>query len=166
MESPPINSRTKEFALIKAYIPPKYKILDHMLPLEKSIENRISNIIDTKICKASKEKKILNQDLKNQDVEFRLKDRNAKGAIKTNTFIIIYRKEYEKTKLNNESVKIAFNRPSKENILIEDVSIDKEELILKINSWKEIFLWNKFSPNCKIADVIDELRLIICSTKK
>lgn len=44
VEIPPINSRTKEFALIKAYNPPIYINLFNKFVLEKSIENNNNRI--------------------------------------------------------------------------------------------------------------------------
>mgnify|MGYP005762018765 CR=1 FL=1 len=72
----------------------------------------------------NKENKLLNQDLKNQLVELVVKDKNENGVSKIKTFINIYLKEYEKTKFNKEMLKTLFNKPSKEKILIELVSIE------------------------------------------
>lgn len=49
VETPPIKSRTKEFALIKPYIPPTYINLLNKSVLEKSTENIKSKIRETMI---------------------------------------------------------------------------------------------------------------------
>ena len=54
---------------------------------------------DTIICMSNKENKFLIQDLKNHDVEFKVKDKNAKGAKRAKTLIIIYLRPKEKARL-------------------------------------------------------------------
>ena len=120
------------------------------------IENKINRIIDTIICIKSKENKFLNQDLKNQDVEVKEFDNIAKGAIKIKILIKIYLNEYEKTKPKRDVEIKPFINPSNVKISIEDVSIEIFELIFKINSEKQIFLLNKFSPKSLIAKEILE----------
>ena len=79
-----------------------------------------------------------NQDLKNQDVEFKEHAINAKGVIKINNLNIIYRYEYDNTKLNNDIVNVTFIIPSNVNTSIEEVSIDIFVFIDEINSLKHI----------------------------
>ena len=78
------------------------------------------------------------QDLKNQDVESKQRDKKAKGDNNTKTLIIIYLKEYEKIKLNNEKLRVPFMNPSSEKISIEEVFTEILELIVVINEEKEI----------------------------
>ena len=59
-----------------------------MFPEEKSIENVISRINETKDCSKSSESVALNHDLKNQLVVEFIKVRIAKGVIKIKTFKI------------------------------------------------------------------------------
>ena len=49
METPPINSLTKEFVFIKTYKPPIYINLEIKFEEEKSNENRIRRTKATKI---------------------------------------------------------------------------------------------------------------------
>ena len=93
METPPIKSRTKEFALIKPYIPPTYINLLNKSVLEKSTENIKSKIRETMIWIKRRENKFFSHALKNQLVLESIKDKNANGVINTNTFINIYLKE-------------------------------------------------------------------------
>ena len=109
----------------------------------KSKENNINKTKDTITCINSKENKLRSHDLKNHEVESKLSDRNAKGASKTKTFIIIYLKEYEKTKFSKDKLNVLFINPSIEKIFREDVSIETLVLIVLINSEKLIFLLNK-----------------------
>ena len=81
------------------------------MELEKSKENKISKTRDTIICINNKENKFFNQVLKNQDVASKVKLKKAKGESSTKTLIIIYLKEYENTKFNNESVNVPFINP-------------------------------------------------------
>ena len=90
---------------------------------EKSIENKINKTIDTIICINKSENKFLNQALQNQLLEFKHKDKIAKGVRRAKTFIIIYLKEYEKTKLRREKVNVDFIKPSIEKILVVIVLI-------------------------------------------
>ena len=106
----------------------------------------------------NKENKFFNQDLKNQDVESRINDKNAKGVSKIKILTIIYLKEYVKTRFSNDIVREDFINPSKEKTSMDDVSIEMLLLISKINSAKQIFLLNKFSPIPLIARVILETK--------
>ena len=93
MESPPINSFTMVFACIKAYIPPIYIHLFKSEESENGIENINNNIIETMIWRKSREKIFFNQELKNQLVLEKIKDKNAKGVRRIKTLIRIYLKE-------------------------------------------------------------------------
>ena len=93
VETPPIKSRINEFAFTKAYMPPTYINLLNKSVLEKSTENIKSKIIETIIWRKRRENKFLSHALKNQLVFESIKDRKAKGVIKTNTLIKIYLKE-------------------------------------------------------------------------
>ena len=93
VEIPPINSLTNELALIKAYIPPMYTNFIIKLSEVKSIENKINKMIETITWISNNENRFLNQALKNQLVEFKDKDKIAKGERSAKTLIIIYRKE-------------------------------------------------------------------------
>lgn len=90
VERPPINSLMKELAFIKAYIDPKQIKFEKISVVESSKENVTSKIIEIKICKKSREIKILNHDLKKQIVLLSHKDNIANGLKRMNTFIIIY----------------------------------------------------------------------------
>ncbi len=117
------------------------------------MENKINKTIATIICINNKENKFLTQDLKNQDVESKINDKIAKGVSKINILIITYLKEYVKTKFNKEIVREVFINPSNENTSREEASTVIVLLISKINSAKQIFLLNKFSPIPLIASV-------------
>ena len=65
-------------------------ILEKISRESKSKEKDTSKIIGTNICNNSKESKILNQDLKIQEVLKLSKEVNAKGVRRINTFIIMY----------------------------------------------------------------------------
>ena len=109
-------------------------------------------------CINNRENKFRNQDLKNQEVEYNELDNIAKGVIKTKTLIKTYRKEYEKTKFNKDADIIPLIRPSNEKISIEEVLIEILLLISNINSEKQIFLLNKFSPKFQIArDILEKI---------
>lgn len=103
-----------------------------------------------------RENKFLNHALKNQEVEFKDNDKIAKGVSKANTFNIIYRKEYEKTKLSKETVNVDFIKPSTEKTFIVLVSIPIVELILFIREEKQISELNISSPKFLIDNVIFE----------
>ena len=118
------------------------------------------------ICINNKENKFLNQDLKNQEVEAKEFDNIAKGAINTKTLINTYRKEYEKTKFNNEKEINPFIKPSKEKTSIEDTLMEILLFISKISSEKHIFLLKRFSPKFLIAKEILEKISKNCDNKK
>ena len=74
-------------------MPPIYKNLENKSFVLKFKENITSKIIDTKDCNNRSDKKLLNQVLKNQEVEWLIKVKMEKGVIKINTFIKIYLSE-------------------------------------------------------------------------
>lgn len=116
------------------------------------------------ICIKSKENKFFNQVLKNQDVFSKIKLRKAKGDSSKKTLIIIYRKEYEKTKFNKDSVNVPLINPSIEKISMELELNDIFILIVLINSEKEMFLLKRLCPNVLIANVILEFKSKIILT--
>ena len=75
-----------------------------------------------------------------------VKDKKEKGESNINIFIITYLKEYENTKFNNDTVIVPFIIPSKVNILILLVSIDKFLLISLISSVKHLFFPKHIFP--------------------
>ena len=80
-------------------------------------EKEISKIRGIKICNSNRESKILNQDLKIQEV-FRLsKEVSAKGVRRTNTSTIIYLTEQDIERFNNPIEIKPFINPFIENIL-------------------------------------------------
>ena len=93
VETPPINSRTKELDFISALIAPIYINFIIKLPDEKSIEKRISKTIETIIWINKSEKIFLIQLLKNQEVLSNNKDKKANGDKSIKTFNMTYLKE-------------------------------------------------------------------------
>ena len=93
--------------------------------LSSKEEKIINNIIATKDCWNNKDKTVLSQVLKNQEVDSFIKLNIANGVIKINTFTIIYLKEYEKIKLNKLIEIKLFINPSKEKILNSFSLIEK-----------------------------------------
>ena len=96
--------------------------------------------------------------MKNQDVESRINDKNAKGVSKIKILTIIYLKEYVKTRFSNDIEREDFINPSKEKTSRKEELTEIVLLISKINSEKHIFLLNKFSPIPLIARVILETK--------
>ena len=138
-----------------------------MFPEEKSIENVISKINDTKDCSKSSESVALNQDLKNQLVVEFIKVRIAKGVIKIKTFKITYRKEYVKSRFIKLIVIKLFKTPSIEKTLILVVLSFVIMLSSFRTSCEKLILHPKiFSPSSRIARDISEFIFIICSIKK
>ena len=133
---------------------------------EKSIENNIRRTNETIFWINSREKILRSQDLKNQEVLFKHKDKIAKGDIKIKTFIIIYLKEYDRTRLKSDNVSVPLIRPSIVKILIEEEEMEILVFIVFINSEKQIFLLNKFSPKFLIAKEILEFKSNNKSNKK
>ena len=93
METPPINSLTKEFVFIKTYKPPIYINLEIKFEEEKSNENRIRRTKATKIWIKRREKRFFAHALKNQEELLSERERKAKGDSKIKSFIITYLKE-------------------------------------------------------------------------
>ena len=100
------------------------------------------------------EKIFLIHALKNQEVLFKIRDKNAKGVSKIKIFKVMYLNEYVKTRFNKEAVNVVLIRPLRENISIEDVLKALKLFKLKINSEKQIFLPNRSSPILLIASEI------------
>ena len=117
VEIPPIKLLIYELARTSAYIPPIHINWEIILFEEKLNEKIINNIIATNDCWNNKDRTVLSQVLKNQEVDSFIKLNIAKGVIKINTFTIIYLKEYEKIKLNKLIEIKLFINPSKEKIL-------------------------------------------------
>ena len=108
------------------------------------------------ICINNKENKFLSQDLKNQDVVSKINDKIAKGVSKIKILIITYLKEYVKTKFNKDIVIEDFIKPSNEKTSREEALTEIVLFISSINSEKQMFLLNRFSPILLIARVILE----------
>lgn len=66
-----------------------YDICEKRSEVFKFKANNNIKIITIKICTNNKESKVLNQDLKNQEVETVIKESIAKGDNKINIFIIM-----------------------------------------------------------------------------
>lgn len=66
-----------------------YDICEKRSEVFKFKANNNIKIITIKICSNNKESKVLNQDLKNQEVETVIKESIAKGDNKINIFIIM-----------------------------------------------------------------------------
>ncbi len=88
--SPPIKSRTKVFALVKANMAPINRSLDIMLEELYSIENITIKIKLAKTSIKIRDIKHLIQDLKIKEVERVASERIAKGESKIKTFIKMY----------------------------------------------------------------------------
>ena len=71
-----------------------------------------------------------------------------------------------KTKLKSEEDKEIFIIPSKEKTSNDDDEIPIDLFISKINSEKQIFLWNKSSPIPRSAKVIFDVKFNISLIKK
>ena len=123
-------------------------------------------IIFTVSCINNKENKFLSQDLKNQDVVSKINDKIAKGVSKIKILIITYLKEYVNTKFSKEIVREDFIRPSNEKTSREEVLTEIVLFISSINSEKQMFLLNRFSPILLIARVILENMSRSSSMKK
>ena len=96
---------------------PIHNIFDATSGFAKSKANIINKTIEIKGCTNSKDINILNQDLKNQELELLINVSKAKGVRSTRTFTIIYRREYEKSKLIKLAEIKLLNNPSKEKTL-------------------------------------------------
>ena len=131
--------------------------------IETLIEKIINNTNETNICINNKDKKHLIQALKKLEVELTLRDKKAKGEIRTNTFIIIYLSEYEKVKFKKPIEIMLFNRPSIEKIVKLFSSICIIILSLSTKVEKLIVEPNKLFPNSRIAEEIELVINISCS---
>ena len=112
------------------------------------------------------ERKILNQDLKNHELETLIKVSKAKGVSRARTFIMIYLREYEKSKLIKLAEIKLFNSPSNENTLREEESTFITEFKFSIKFEKQIFSPKIFCPISLIASVIREVKYIKVSQIK
>lgn len=117
----------------------------------------------TKICKNRSDKKILNHDLKNQEVCLLDNDSNAKGQISIKTLIITNLKAYERARFKKPIETNPLIRPSKEKIFIPVSSKYIVELKSSTNLLKQISVLNKFSPTSLIERDIKETIFISCS---
>ena len=143
-------------ARIKAYIEPTHINWEKISVKFVWNEKIISSTIEIKDCKINNEKIVLNHVLKNQDVEWFINVKNAKGVSKIKTFNTIYRKAYENNKLNREIEIKLFNIPSKENKLKLDSSTDIIEFIFCMSEEKEMSWLNIFFPISLIEEEIKE----------
>ena len=166
VEIPPISSRIYEFALVNAYIDPTKNTFDKISVDEKSIEKVINNIKATKDCRSNKERRALNQDLKNQDVEVLIKVKIAKGVIRIKTFKIMYLKEYVNNRFNKLIEIKLFNNPSNEKTFKLLISVVTMLSSFEINSEKLILQLKMFSPISRIEREIKEFIFNNCSIKK
>ena len=146
VEIPPIKCWIYELALISAYREPTHKIFEVILELLKSNVKNINKIIEIKGWSISKEIKILNHALKNQEVEELIKVRIAKGVININTLTIIYLNEYESIKFIKLIEHKLFKIPSREKTLREESTV-MYEFKCSIKEEKLIFSWNTKDPH-------------------
>lgn len=96
--------------------------------------------------------------MKNQEVASKVRLKKAKGDNNTKTLIIIYLKEYEKTRFSKESVNVPFINPSIEKISIEFELMDIFVLIVFISPENDICFPKRFSPKVLIANEILEFK--------
>ncbi len=126
-------------------------------------ENTIKSIKETRHCNNSKDKKFLNQVLKNQDVVTLINDSIANGDNNIKTCIIMYLKEYENSKFINPIEINPFIIPSNENS-VKVLSTDKA-FVFSIKELKEIFRLNNSLPISFIPSEIREFIDTICVHK-
>lgn len=126
-------------------------------------ENTIKSIKETRPCNNSKDKKFLNQVLKNQDVVTLINDSIANGDNNIKTCIIMYLKEYENSKFINPIEINPFIIPSNENS-VKVLSTDKA-FVFSIKELKEIFRLNNSLPISFIPSEIREFIDTICVHK-
>ena len=143
-----------------------HNILDTISGLVKSKANIINKTIEIKGWTNNKDINILNQDLKNQELELLISVSKAKGVRSARTFTIIYRREYEKSKLIKLAEIKLLNNPSKEKTLRVVESIVIVEFKFSIKLEKQIFSPNIFCPISRIASEIRELKNIKVSQIK
>ena len=126
-------------------------------------DNVTINIMVTKNCINSKEKKERIQLLKNQLEAFKAQLKIANGDNITNTLIIIKRIEYENIREIRPTLQRDFNNPDKEKTSREFSEIEINSVT---NVLKEISLEIKLEPtSCKDV-VIKSVILINCSQIK
>ena len=129
-------------------------------------DNVTINIMVTKNCINSKEKKERIQLLKNQLEAFKAQLKIANGDNITNTLIIIKRIEYENIREIRPTLQRDFNNPDKEKTSREFSEIEIVEFNSVTNVLKEISLEIKLEPtSCKDV-VIKSVILINCSQIK
>ena len=116
-----------------------------------SKEKAISKINATKIWRKSNDKNALIQALKNQLHLSIIRVIMAKGEIKQNTSIIIYRREYDKTKLIKPIDINALISPSKEKRLKFPEVTGNKVFIWLIKFVKQISVPRTSSPKLLIA---------------
>ena len=151
MEIPPTKVRIYEFVLIRAYKPPIQSNFEKTLVDDKSVENINNKIKEIKDCCNNKDKNVLNQVLKNHEVEWLVKQSIAKGVNKTKTLTMTYLREYENIKLNKLIDTKPLINPSNEKIL-KSVSLTETTLFnCFINSEKEISKPKILEPKLRIA---------------
>ena len=142
-----------------------YINLDKIPFPEKSVAKIINKIIATTDWRINREITDFIHDLNIHEVDEFNSVIIANGVKKTNTFNIMYLKEYENNKLNNPNDVKLFIIPSKEktfNVLSVLIIV----FIFIINSSKLIFVFNKSSPIALIAPDINQFIFIICSQIK
>ena len=137
---------------------PIHNIFDATSGLAKSKANIINKTIEIKGCTNSKDINILNQDLKNQELELLINVSKAKGVRSTRTFTMIYLNEYVKSKLIKLIETKLFNNPLKEKILKSVESTVTVELKLSIIAEKEMSQPNALAPAFLIASEIKEVK--------
>lgn len=133
---------------------------------EKFVENITKSISATKDCNNSSERIVLNQALKNHEVELFISVKMAKGVIRINTFKITYLSEYVNNRFNRFIETKLLRMPSKEKtfrLLESTVTI---LFSLNISSEKLILQLKICSPISLIAREIKEFIFINCSIKK
>lgn len=138
VEIPPIKDLIYEFARIKAYIPPTHNNWEKISVEDKLIEKSNNRIIATKLCCNSRDRTVLNQVLKNHEVDWLIRLKMAKGVNRTNNFTNTNLKEYEKIKLNKPKEINPFISPSKEKMFNSASPREIDLFSWRINSEKEI----------------------------
>jgi len=153
------------FDFVSAYIELTYRNLEIIL-LENFKDNVTINIMVIKSCINKREKKDLNQLLKNQLKESKEALRIAKGDKIINTFIIIRRIEYENIKEIRPILQNDFSIPVNEKTSKEFPFIEITEFNSVTNVLNEIVLETKLLPTSCNAFVSKSVILINCSQIK
>ena len=154
-------SCTKWFDFNRAYIIPIKRSFDRLVPLFKFNEKPKVNTIDTRTWTNSKATKLLSQELKNQDEEVSIRQRNAKGLIRTKTWSIIYLRAYVKRRFISPKVVKDLIIPSKEKSEKPTSARYTEELIFVIRFEKDISHPKEDFPSVLISSVTIETIFII-----